>query len=333
MLLKNAYLRMFTLAVTVVGLFMMTACGSDKHLIDSKVLVTDVEAAAAGMEEVANPYHFLNVPTQVNKVGDTYFIVDCYDNQVIYSDDVKAPLYEWKVMTSDMSMGHTIASDGVIYLVDDTENNRVLAFEKSGNIFVETQVLENIGNRPHYIVYNEKNESFYAWSSLTGQMYVIKRDRNTNQIFVSDILEIPELNGVYVRSFTIIDDHVYFVSGNCQIIGAKLKNFEIDERYLVPASMAGMAQLTPVDDGYIITISTDANMDQNYATMIYVSKLENLINEEYTDIYSNFVGGGTPYYITNIDGTYYLTEHRVPGHSVWSFEYKDGQIQNVEAIF
>ena len=53
---------------------------------------------------------------------------------------------------------------------------------------------------------------------------------------------------------------------------------------------------------------------------------------EYEDVYANFVGGGTPYYITNIEDTYYLTEHRVPGHSVWSFKVSDGQITDVESI-
>ena len=37
-----------------------------------------------------------------------------------------------------------------------------------------------------------------------------------------------------------------------------------------------------------------------------------------------FIGGGTPYYMGIIDGAYYLTEHRVPGVSVWRFLYDNG---------
>ena len=68
-----------------------------------------------------NPNGSLSVPTYITKLDDQYFIVDCYHNQVIYHDNLTDPLYLWKVMTNDLSMGHTIASDGNVYLIDDTE--------------------------------------------------------------------------------------------------------------------------------------------------------------------------------------------------------------------
>ncbi len=312
----------------------ITGCGSDKHIQDAEVLVTDVKSAAEGMEVNTNPNPLLNVPTQVNKIGDDYFIVDCYNDQVIYSDSMERPLYEWSVMTTDINKGHTVAGDGTVYLVDDTENNRVMVFEKYEDKFVNTQVLNGIGNRPHYIIYNEEDSTFYCWSSMTGQMYLMKRDSQSNQVYVSKILSVEELNGVYVRSFTIIDDEVYFVSGNCQIIKCRLRDLKITGRYVVPVELAGMIQIMPVDDQFLITVSTDANGSQAFATIIQTDSLEGLFEGNYTDVYDqNFVGGGTPYYMTKIDGTYYLTEHRVPGHSVWSFEYTDGQIDNVKALY
>ena len=68
----------------------------------------------------------LSVPTYITKINDIYFIVDCYNDQVIYHDNLEDPLYEWQVMTNDISKGHTLASDGTVYLIDDTENNRIL---------------------------------------------------------------------------------------------------------------------------------------------------------------------------------------------------------------
>ena len=312
----------------------LTGCGSDSHIMDAEVLVSDVKAAAEDTEVRTNPNSLLNVPTQVNKIGDDYFLVDCYNNQVIYSDSMERPLYEWKVMTSDINMGHTVASDGQVYLVDDTENNRVMVFEKYEDRFINTQVLNGIGNRPHYIIYNEKDDTFYCWSSMTGEMYLMKREGQSNQVFVSKILAVEELNGVYVRSFTIIGDEVYFVSGNCQIIKCKLKNLKITGRYVVPLELAGMIQIMPVENQFLITVSTDANGSQAFATIIQTDSLEGLFEGNYTDVYDeNFVGGGTPYYMTKIDGIYYLTEHRVPGHSVWSFEFADGRINNVKAVY
>ena len=43
-------------------------------------------------------------------------------NQIIYSTNLSAPLLEWNVLTNDVHYAHTIASDGRIVIIDDTEN-------------------------------------------------------------------------------------------------------------------------------------------------------------------------------------------------------------------
>ena len=280
----------------------------------------------------------LSVPTYITKIGDYYFIVDCYHNQVIYHDNLTDSLTDWKVMTSDISMGHTIASDGVVYLIDDTENNRVLIMEKSidengGDVFLPTQEFTEIGNRPHYIIYDSYTDTFYVWSSQSGEMYLFRRDAASSRVYLTEKRSIEELDNIYVRSFTILEDKIYFVSGNSNIIEADLATFEITKRYPVPDELAGMIQLAYLEGSYYITISTDLSGNQDYATIIQAKKLEDLSSHNYTDVYSNFVGGGTPYSITEIDGTYYLTEHRVPGHSIWSFQIADDKITDVVAIY
>ena len=285
-------------------------------------------------EPISNPCWMLSVPTQITKVRDLYFIVDCYNNQAIYNDNITDPINEWSVMTSDIVMGHTVASDGEVYLVDDTENNRVLVLEYNGSTFELIQVFENIGVRPHYIVYDETDHAFYAWSSMTGQMYVFEHAADSKQMYMSRIMKIDELDGVYVRSFTIDGDSIYLVSGNSQIIEARKSDFKILNKYVVPPELAGMIQIMPIPSGYYITISTDVNGNQDFATIIYTEKLTDLEDGKYTDIYASFVGGGTPYYMGVIDGRYYLTEHRIPGHSIWSFDIDDsGMPVDVVAVY
>ena len=233
---------------------------------------TSGETAPAG---ASNPYPDLSVPTWLTKVEDTYFLVDCYHNQVIYHDNLEDPLSSWKVMTGDIDKGHTLASDGEVYLIDDTEQNRVLIFEKQADAYVQ----------------------------------------------------------VSVRSFTIIGDEIYFVSGNASIIRADLDTFEILETYPVPDQMAGMIQLTRIQDYFYITVSTDITGNQDHATILRTRNLSALAEGGYEDIYENFIGGGTPYYITQLDNAYYLTEHRLPGHSLWRFCVEDNQITEVEAVY
>lgn len=281
----------------------------------------------------SNPYESLSVPTQITKIDDIYFIVDCYHNQIIYSDSLERPLADWKVMTNEIAMGHTLAGDGSVYLADDTENNRILVFEKEDGLFVHTQTFSEIGTRPHYIVYCEKNGIFYAWSSMTGEMFLFRRDADTNNVYLSEIRQIDELNGCYVRSFTILEDSVYFVSGNSEIIQADLDSFRIRETYPVPDAIAGMIQLSWIDGYYYITVSTDKAGSQGAATIIRTKDLESLSDASYEDVYTAFIGGGTPYYISYFDGRYYLTEHRLPGHSVWSFQSKDGQLTDITAVY
>lgn len=280
-----------------------------------------------------NPCSDLSVPTYITKVDDTYFLVDCYHDQVIYNDNLTDPLYEWKVMTDDIDKGHTLASDGTIYLIDDTERHRILVFEKKEDYYIHTQTFDDIGNRPHYIIYDAPTDTFYAWSSMSGEMFLFRHDPDDTRMYLTEIRRIESLDNVYVRSFTIIGNDIYFVSGNSSIIRADLKSFKILETYPVPENMAGMIQLTLIQDYFYITVSTDITGNQDYATIIRTKDLSSLMDGGYEDIYDNFIGGGTPYYITFFDDAYYLTEHRLPGHSVWRFQVEDNEIKNVETVY
>ncbi len=296
------------------------------YLRASTVLVSDIPSEAEKTELKNNPFSGLDIPTQIMKVEDTWFIVDCYHDQIIYNDNLKDPLNEWRVMTGEINRGHTIASDGTVYLVDDTENDRILIFERAGEKFILTQRFDDITSRPHYIIYDEKTDTFYAWCSLSGEMYLFRHGEGDSRMYLTEIRSIEKLNGIYVRSFTIMGDEIYFVSGGGKIIRADLGTFKILSEYPVPGEMAGMVQITKIGDYFYITVSTDENWNQDYATIIRCRSLEGLADREYEDIYGSFIGGGTPYYITEADGSYYLTEHRIPGHSVWRFDVEGDRI-------
>lgn len=303
---------------------------------------TDAETGAGPFSDTSitsmadipvNPYADLSVPTYLTKVADTYFLVDCYHNQVIYNDNLSDPLSEWLVMTDDIDRGHTLASDGTVYLVDDTERHRILIFEQKNGRYVHTQTFDGIGNRPHYIIYDAPTDTFYAWSSMSGEMYLFRHNPDDTRMYLTEIRRIESLNNVYVRSFTIIGDDVYFVSGNSSILRADLASFEILDTYPVPSSLAGMIQLTRIEDYFYITVSTDSTGNQDYATILRTKDLSSLVKGDYEDIYTYFIGGGTPYYLTEIDNAYYLTEHRLPGHSVWRFQVENNELLHIETVY
>ncbi len=298
------------------------------------------QEAAANVTPVHNYDQVLSVPTYITKVDDLWFIVDCYHNRIIYTDTLGAPLNEWYIMTEQVTQPHTLATDGQIYLVDDTENNRIRVYEKFGGVFLNTQIMDDIGNRPHFSVYDEASDTFYVWSSESGELFCFRHTKDSTRLYLTDIRKVEELSNTYVRSFTIIGNDIYFVSGVSsdgspgRILDCDLKTLKIKKSYPVPDSLAGMVQITPVDDMYYITVSTDITGNQDYATLIRTESLDDLSDGNYEDLYADyFIGGGTPYNISKVDNTYFLTEHRLQGHSIWSFEINDGAIENVTALY
>lgn len=300
-------------------------------------MISGPQAAVSG---ALNSYDTLSVPTCIRKIGDTWFIADCYHNQVIYSDDLSAPLSDWHVLTGDAVQPHTIAGDGTVYLVDDTEQNRVLIFVKKGGRFYHTQTFDDIGNRPHYSVYDPGTDTFYVLSSMTGQMYLFRHAQGDTQMKLTAVHTIVGMEKSYIRSFTIEDGDIYFVSGipldgsrPC-IRRCRLSDFTLIKEYAVPDSIAGMAGLMKSGDDWYITVSTDLAGSQDAATIIRTKDLNLLSSGRYEDIYSRyFIGGGTPYYIASEDGVCYLTEHRIPGHSIWKFKTQGGKVLDVRALF
>ncbi len=292
--------------------------------------------------EKKNPYDTLNVATYIMKADDTYFIADCYHDQIIYNDNLDDAISEWSVLTDEVHYAHTIATDGVLLVVDDTENNRLLAFQRTEQGYVHTQTLENIGTKPHFVRYDEESQSFMAWSSITGEMYMLKRTENADEngvypLYVDKVLKLDELYGVYVRSFTVIGEDIYFVSGhnNQKIIQATINgdSFEVKAEYSVPNTLAGMVQLYKIQDYFYITVSTDSEENQDYATIIRTAELEALSRGEYEDIYAKLgISGGTPYYINEIDGRYYMAHHRT-SENIIAFDVVENEIENVEVIY
>lgn len=289
--------------------------------------------SSQSFENPQNPYETLKVPTQIKRIGDYYFLTDCYHDQVLYTKTMGTKIKDWKVMTADVEQPHAIAGDGTVYLVTDTENNRVQIFEWKKGRFQNTGRLENIGKRPHYIIYEEETQSFYIWSSLTGEMYIAKHDAETENVYLSEIRKVEELDGHYVRSFTIIGEDILFPSGsNGYMILADKKTLEVKERYPVPSQIAGMAYVLPIGNYFYITVSSDQGYDQSAATMIRTKDLPMLAYGEYEDVFSVFKRDGVPYYIDRFNGMYYMTSGN--GKTmVWHFNVSDNKFVDVGAVY
>lgn len=279
-----------------------------------------------------NAYDKLKAATSIVHQGDYFFITDTYHNQIIYSDDLYAPITKWKVMTQDVELPHGIASDGVYYLALDTERNRVVVFEWKYGGFRETQVLNNIGTRPHYIQYMPDEKVFYVWSSMTGDMYILQTDIY-GTVCIKEVRHIYELENQYIRSFSMMGDYILFPSGtNKYMILAKRDTLEVVDRYPVTDDITGMAHVMYIEDYYYITVSTDYFADQTKSKIIRTKDLSSLQMGAYEDISMSFQQIGVPYYLEHINGKYYLTNHGSK-HAIYQFDVNNDMVCNIENIF
>ncbi|MFW2437838.1 MAG: hypothetical protein ACN4GR_00535 [Arenicellales bacterium] len=242
----------------------------------------------------------LLLPTNVEKYGDQYFIVDCYNNRVLYSDKIDTPIIEWNRLGANipMSWPHSIASDGRFYLIDDTYQNRLLIFERKDNAFIFHKAINDISKTPHRVLYDDATNAFYllgAWSqSITKLVY-----RN-DDIEIEYTRNMDFLKGSYSRSIHIIDGLMYFISGpgRVNVVRYKDDSYEIVRSYNAPDGFESMNDITRVGDIFYLTASP--------GKMLKCKSLDDLANCE--NVYASLGIKGNPYFFSYFDDAFHLTE-------------------------
>lgn len=275
-------------------------------------------APGAGMGTVfplkTSEYSESAVSTQQVSLNGINFIVDTYHDRILYNDtpNLGYNLFSWKVMADDFNKPHSISSDGTVYLVTDTDNNRVATYTRlpSGE-FIELQSFENVGIRPHYCVYDAPSASFYVWSSYTGEMYIYKRTAGTYAMTLSAVKKIPALYGLYTRSFTIDGNNILLCSqGAGGIVVVNKKTFAFVGAYPVPDQLGGVVQVVHAGGHYYLTTSSDRYGNMNMAATYRSSTLAGFMNittcEDVTAKLGGVTGMQIPYYITECGGLYYV---------------------------
>ncbi len=278
----------------------------------------------------------LYVPTMIQKINTEYFIVDCWHHRVIYNTNLDKNLDTWNTLTDeDYIGGHTICSDGELYVLDNTDNSQVLVYgRKEDGTFEKLQTIPEINGRPHYVVYDESRKQFYIIASTEGKIYSFKNENGCLKLMY--VYSLPEIENSYVRSISIIDGSLYTVSGKKMICkyGIKDTGFELEQTYPVPDAFYGMNQIIKIQDYYYITVNTNGNGDVSATTIFRVKNLEDINEGKYEILYDTMGFVGQPYFITAFDNGYYITEiSETRGNGIKRFGIENNQVKNVENIF
>lgn len=288
------------------------------------------EVYAYGAENIYKGGFF--VPTQVYNYGGEFFVADAYNNQILHTDNVYNAPESWNPVGMGLNRPHAIASDGTIYLVVDTDNNRIVTYVKTETGYQLVESIENVGIRPHYTVYDAATGQFYVWSSMTGTMYIYKRAKNGLALKLKSARTIKDLNGYYTRSFTIDGNTIYFPCvGRSAVYAVSKSNFKVKGIYPVASELGEMVQILHVQNYYYLVTSWDSAREKE-PKIVRSTTLAGFGNGGYEDIRSSFGDlDGIPYYITQgEDGHFYapVLEGTCAAY-ICSFDIENDTITNV----
>ncbi|WP_256759155.1 ATP-binding cassette domain-containing protein [Cohnella sp. WQ 127256] len=305
--------------------------GNTEEVINSYMSYVNVSS-----QEESNPTDLLKyteklyTPTYINKIDNQYFIVDCWHHRVIYNDNLLDPIKDWKTMNGYFSIPHSIASDGQVYLVEDTKNDRIKVLRKMGNAFNETQQIGDIGGQPNKVIYDSVHKRFYGISASTQEAFVLKNDGK--DIIVEKVVRLDYLGTAYVRALSLIDGNIYFVSGPGKITVAKSSDlsFDLIGEYIVPFELQGMNDIAKIGSYFYLSVYQNGNGDIK-PRLVRVKDLNQLLNS-YEDVYSLLELKGVPYYFSFIDDRVFLTE--IDTYSaIRSFKVVDDQIVDLKVHY
>jgi len=292
-----------------------------------ETLAAAVEHAKEQIESIKDFRDRLYTPTFIQKIDDLYFIVDCWHHRIIYSDTVERPIGSWNTLDENIGGPHSIAGNGDFLIADNTGYNSIKVFKrdrKAGGYYFHQEIF-GIGSRPHRTEYCPQTEMFYVLGSQSTDLYCFKIDEVSDKIILHSVKNLDFLNNTYTRSFRIIDDKMYFVSGNNKIVVTTYQDeqFTVISEYPVPNELASMNDIYKKDDWFFITVTPQK--------LVRVQNLKQLENSEYIDMYENYDFKGTPYYFSEFDEYTYLPEISQYS-SITRFKIKDGEFFDFERL-
>lgn len=144
----------------------------------------------------------LYTSTQIVKIGDYYYIEDCWHGRIIFRDKLSGNIGSWHTLSEKIGR-RTLATDGKTVLVDDSENDRVLVYKVNESPKVPLVYSDEIlvGGHPHYILYDDNYAAFFILSSMGGDISIV--DFSNGKAVIRSRNKTVDTS--YVRSFSIID--------------------------------------------------------------------------------------------------------------------------------
>lgn len=267
----------------------------------------------------------LYTPTLLTKLNETWFLVVCWHHRILFNDKLDPDLGSWQILDDTLSGSHSIASNGTLYVVDNTGSHGLRVYSRKGNVFTLVQEIGDLGKRTHRVIYDPVAKAFFVLSSNSQDLY--KFAVEGEKLKLVEHRPLAFLEGQYTRSLTLHDDHLYFTSGPGAILKVRHRDgsYTVVERHTVPEKMKSMNDVFPASDGWWYLTATPQ-------AFIRTRDLASLARGEYEDLQEKLGFAGTPYYLFEENGRLWIPQ--ITQHSgVVSFKLLDNQLIEREVLF
>lgn len=161
-------------------------------------------------------------------------------------------------------------------------------------------------------------------------MFVLKN--NNGEVEIDNVVRLDYLKNSYVRSISLIESKLYFVSGPGEILVANTEDmsFNLINKYPVPFELQGMNDLIKIDSYYYISVYQDGS--GNIAPKLVRTKDLNLLGVNYEDLYDKLQMKGVPYNFSQIEDRVYVTE--IDSYSsIRSFKLVEDEIYDIQVHY
>jgi hypothetical protein len=205
-------------------------------------------------------------------------------------------------------------------------------YRPAGDGFRKVQQVSGLGRRPHRVRYDRPTAAFYVLSADSQHISKLTRqedhENHEDRLKLRYSKRLEFLRGEYTRSMTIAGESMYFVSGPGTITKTSFRDdrFRVLASYVIPSRLSGLCGMNDLfyADGWWYVTATPRRM-------VRVRSLEMLAEGRCEDVYGQLGLRGTPYYLSLIEGRYYvpqITEHS----GIVSFIHRDGRIADVRTL-
>jgi hypothetical protein len=232
----------------------------------------------------------LYTATMLTKIGEHYFIVDCWHHRIIFSENLYSPIKDWKTLDSQIAGPHSIAGDGEILVADCTGYHRLHVYRRQSEGYEHFEVLERAGHRPHRVIYCSEQKLFLVIGSRDQRILLLRNEGGILRPLADYV--ITELGGQYTRSITLHNGRLFAV-GNETLVELKIDDTNITtvDVFTLHADYCGANDLYFLgEDSGILT--------RTPLQMTFFDRFDQLT----TGTGASFRFDGTPYFLSQVDG-------------------------------